>query len=289
MTEFCFRRITVVGLGLIGGSWALALKKRGFQGTITGCDAPEVLDRAVAAGAIDASAEDVFDAVRDADLVLLAAPVGGILSLLMQIQHAVLPHALVTDVGSTKRLICERARDAFAHSPLFLGGHPLAGKEVSGFENADAALLSGARYALTPLTPDHLDDPRVQGFSKLLEYIGAKPFVCDAASHDRAMAYLSHLPQLMATSLGSLVGERRAEEFLPLELAGSGFRDVTRLAESPYAVWRDICLTNTENVQNALEALIEKLEALKLHLSDRELEREFGEANRLREQLRKLS
>jgi prephenate dehydrogenase len=282
-----FRRIAVAGLGLIGGSWGLALKKYGFEGRRVGCDQPEVAGRALAAGAVDESAEDLAAAVRGADLVILATPVGAILELLPRLKAAVSPQALITDVGSTKRLICKRAREALGDEPLFLGGHPLAGKERSGFENADAGLFENTRYALTPLTPDHLADERVKAFSGLLEALGARPFVTDPTSHDRAVAFLSHLPQLMSSGLASLIAEQSAEDFLPLELAASGFRDVTRLAESPYSLWRDICLTNVENIRLAVELLIEKLEAMKLHLSDRELEREFKQAAKLREKLRK--
>ena len=287
MTVF-FHRISIIGLGLMGGSWGLALKKHGFSGTLVGCDRPEVLRRALAARAVDEGAEDPEEAARNADLVILAAPVGAILDLMPPLKGVLSPRALVTDVGSTKRLICERAREAFGDEPLFLGGHPLAGKELSGFESADASLFDNARYALTPLSPDHLADERVKAFSALVEAVGGRPFLSDASHHDRAVAYLSHLPQLLSTGLSSLIAEQSSEDFLPLELAGAGFRDVTRLAESPYAVWRDICLTNIENIQAALELLIEKLEAVKLHLSDRELEREFKQALKLRERLRKL-
>ena len=133
-------------------------------------------------------------------------------------------------------------------------------RSAPGIENADAAFFESARYVLTPSSPDHLEDGRVQAFSALLESIGARPFVADARSHDRAVAFLSHLPQLLSTGLASLIAEQGAEDFLPTEMAASGFRDVTRLADSPYEVWRDICLTNIENIQSALEALIDKLE-----------------------------
>ena len=280
--------MAIVGVGLVGGSWGLALKKHGFPGSRVGCDRPEVLKCAVAVGAIDEAAEEVAAAVRDADLVILATPVGAILDVLPQLKANVKPSALVTDVGSTKRLICRRGAEVFDGRTLFLGGHPLAGKESSGLESADAALFENARYVLTPLTPDHLADERVKAFTDLLKSLGAQPFVTDPASHDRAMAFLSHLPQLVSTGLASLIAEQGAEDFLPAELAASGFRDVTRLAESPYTVWRDICLTNIENIQSALEALIEKLESMKLHLSDRDLEREFKQALKLREKLREL-
>lgn len=281
-----FRRVAIIGLGLVGGSWGLALKKHGFAGRRAGCDRLEVLNRALAVGAVDEGAVEPAAAARDADLVILATPVGVILDLLPQLKGSVSPRALVTDVGSTKRLICQRAREVFGDAPLFLGGHPLAGKERSGLENADAALLEHARYVLTPLSPDDLGDERVKAFCSLVEALGARPFVTEAAAHDRAIAFLSHLPQLVSSGVASLVAEQSAEDFLPLDLAASGFRDITRLAESPYSLWRDICLTNIENIQAALDALIEKLEAMKLHLSDRELEREFKQAARLRERLR---
>jgi prephenate dehydrogenase len=281
-----FHRISIIGLGLIGGSWGLALKERGVKARRLGCDKPEVLARALAAGAVDEGSTDPLAAARDADLIILATPVGVILDLLPQFKAAAAPRALITDVGSTKRLICQRAREAFGDEPLFLGGHPLAGKERSGLENASAALFEGARYVLTPLLPDHLADERIKAFSALVEQLGARPFVTEASTHDRAVAFLSHLPQLVSTGLASMTAEQGTEDFLPLELAASGFRDATRLAESPYNLWRDICLTNIENIQSALESLIEKLEAMKLHLSDRELERDFRQARKLREQLR---
>ena len=284
--ESYFHRISIIGLGLMGGSWGLALRSHGFPGVRIGSDRPEVLPRALAAGAIDEARESVADAASDADLVILATGVGGILDLLPQLSRAVSPRALVTDVGSTKRLICQRAREVFGKEPMFLGGHPLAGKERSGIENAEGSLFENATYGLTPLSPDHLSDERVQAFFDLVQGVGARPFVTDPTAHDRAVAYLSHLPQLLSSGLASLIAEQSAEEFFPMELAASGFRDLTRLAESPYALWRDICLTNIENIQTALESLIQKLESMKVHLSDRELERDFKQALKLRERLR---
>jgi prephenate dehydrogenase len=164
----------------------------------------------------------------------------------------------------------------------------MSGKERSGLENAEAELLAGARYILTPLAPEHLDDPRVKAFRELLKSLEARPIISDAETHDRSAAYLSHLPQLLSSGLGSLVEEETTGEYLPLEMAAAGFRDMTRLAESPYSVWRDICLTNRENIRAALDAFIQKLEVIKLHLSDRELEGEFEKALQLRQKLRDL-
>jgi len=282
-----FKRIAILGLGLLGGSWGLALKKHGFSGRVVGyARRAETVDRALAAEVIDEGFGDLAAAVRDADLVVLATPVGVILDQLPRLRPHVSPRALVTDVGSTKRVICDRAAELYAGEPLFLGGHPMAGKERSGLENADARLFENARYVLTPLRPEHLMDDRVKAFRALVEAFGARPIVTDAAAHDLAVAFLSHLPQLVSSGLASAIEEKHAAEALALELAATGFRSVTRLADSPYSVWRDICLTNSENIRAALDSLIQKLEAMKLHLSDRELERVFKQAQKLRARLR---
>jgi len=284
-----FHKVAIVGLGLIGGSWGLALKKYGLAVRRIGYGRALTVGRALAADAVDEGTGDFCKAIQDADLVILAAPVGAILDCIPRLKEAASSDALVTDVGSTKRLICERARQSLGDAPLFLGGHPLAGKERSGVENAEATLFSNARYVLTPLEDRHLEDTRIQAFVSLVRAIGARPHIMDPARHDRALAFLSHLPQLLSSALASLIAEESLEAQFPVELAASGFRDVTRLAESPYSVWRDICLTNLDNIQQALEALVEKLEFIKQHLSNHELEREFQQASRLRERLREVS
>ena len=281
-----FERISIIGLGRIGGSWALALKKLGYAAHRVGYDRLEVLHRAIESGAIHEGAKSVDEALRDADLVILATPVGKILELLTQVRASAPLHALITDVGSTKRLILERAKKELAGGPLFLGGHPLAGKEHSGFEYADGALFKNACYALIPSSAEIMDDDRAKAFVRLVESIEARPYVTDAASHDLAVAYLSHMPQLVSSGLASMVAENVGPGRLPLELAGSGFRDLTRLAESPYSLWRDICLTNLDNIQSALDAMMQKLDRMKTHLSSRELENEFKQAIKLREKLR---
>jgi prephenate dehydrogenase len=282
--------VAIVGLGLLGGSWGLALKKTGFTGRILGyARRAETRAQALREGAVDEEFAEVSEAVRGADLVILATPVAVILDHLARLEPHLSPRALITDVGSTKRRISERAAELYTRGPLFLGGHPMAGKERSGLENADARLFENARYVLTPAKPEHLGDERVQAFRALVEAIGARPITSDPATHDLAVAYLSHLPQLLSSGLASLVEEKHTGDDLSLELAATGFRDVTRLADSPYSVWRDICLTNTENIQMALDALIQKLESIRMHLGDRELEREFLAAHRLRDRLRERS
>jgi prephenate dehydrogenase len=282
--------VAIVGLGLLGGSLGLALKKAGFSGRIAGyARREETRRRALSLGAVDEVYPDLNEALKGADLVILATPVAVILDTLPRLKPHLSPQALVTDVGSTKKRICALAAEFFSDGPLFLGGHPMAGKERSGLENSDARLFENARYVLTPLKPQDLDDPRVKAFRDLITLIGARPLISDPATHDLAVAYLSHLPQLLSTGLASLIDEKQAADELMLEVAASGFRDVTRLADSPYSVWRDICLTNTENIQLALDALIQKLESLKLHLADRGLEGEFLAAHQLRDKLREIN
>ena len=290
ISEPLFRRVAIVGLGLLGGSWGLALKKAGFRGHIVGyARRAETREEALSKGAVDEGFADVTEGVHGADLVILATPVTVILDHLRRLEPHLAPRALLTDVGSTKRRICARAAELYTQGPLFLGGHPMAGKERSGLENADPRLFENARYVLTPLQPEHLNDGRVQAFRALVTAIGARPLTSDPAAHDLAVAYLSHLPQLLSSGLASLIEEKHTAGDLSLELAATGFRDMTRLAESPYSVWRDICLTNLENIQMALEALTQKLESMEFHLGDRELEREFEQAARLRDKLREIS
>ncbi|MDE3179590.1 MAG: prephenate dehydrogenase/arogenate dehydrogenase family protein [Acidobacteriota bacterium] len=280
-----FKRVAIIGAGLIGGSWGLALKKAGFRGVRAGCDRKDVLERALRAGAIDEGEEDLRRAVAGAGLVILAAPVGEILRILPELKKA-LPHsALVTDVGSTKTVICRAARENFGGNPLFLGGHPLAGKEKSGIAHASPEIFDGAAYILTPDPPGAMSDRRVAAFCALVKAIGGRPVQLDAEAHDKIMASLSHLPQLVSTALASLTEENHA---LPVDLAASGFRDVTRLASSPYGIWRDICLSNEQNIRIALDSLIAKLESVRDRLSDSELKREFVQAQRLRRRLEKL-
>ena len=283
-----FTRTAIVGTGLIGGSWGLALRASGFGGHVIGCDRPQVLKRALELGAIDEGQPDLSEAVLNSDLVILAAPVGVILEQLPRIKAAASPRALVTDTGSTKRVVLERGREMFVGEPLFLGGHPLAGKEISGIEHATATLFRGSRYVLTPIEPGQLEDQRVKAFQSLVENVGARPFVTDAQSHDRAAAFVSHLPQLLSSGLASVISEEDRRAAIPLELAAAGFRDMTRLAESSYSVWRDVCLTNGDNLKSALESLIRKLEGMKQHLDDEVLKQDFDEASRLRERWKQV-
>ncbi len=270
------QRVAVLGCGLIGGSFSLGLKARGFTGTIVGWDREEVLARAGERGAIDRGAANLEDAVADADLIYLATPVTLILELLPAVGRAAKSGALVTDAGSTKARIERVAQEALPAGVLFLGGHPLAGREVAGIENADSELFVGARYVVVRDTANR--GGAEEEFLGWVRKLGAEPVEMDAETHDWAMALVSHLPQLASTALASAAWDETDEDGLPLRLAASGFQDMTRLAASPYKLWRDICLTNAGNLGRALDRLIQTLERMRTHLRSKELVEEFEKA-----------
>lgn len=274
-----FRRVAVIGTGLIGGSFALALRSH-FPGVfVVGYDRPEVLQRAVTCGAISESAADVQTALRGADLVYLALPIVPALEALPEIGKYAENGALVTDACSTKAVICRTAREHFHRGAQFLGGHPMAGKEQSGIEQADAELFRRAPYALIG-TPESADTP-AKAFAELVVAIGAQPVWCDAETHDWAVGIISHLPQLVSLALARVVQDETDETGLPLSLAGQGLHDLLRLAGSPYTVWRDILLTNTENVARSLDRLAQAVDYLRTRLASKELQQEFQAANEL--------
>jgi prephenate dehydrogenase len=291
-----FHRITVLGTGLIGGSFALTVRTA-FPGvSIAGWDQPDVLKRARAMGAINDAQPDLAAALAHADLVFIALPVGLTIERLPEIARLAPSTALVTDAASTKRLVCDAATKCFSGGALFLGGHPMAGQERSGIDAASADLFRGAKYALIGESVQDSDgpviavpkDPRVEKFLALLAAIGAHPLWMDAATHDRAAAVVSHLPQLLAVALAGVVHQQTDETGLPVTLAGRGLRDALRLAGSPYAVWRDIVLTNSENIEVGLERLIHQIEHLRSHLRRRELADDFAAANEVYRVLRDL-
>ncbi len=283
------RRVAVLGTGLVGGSFALAVRKRLPDAHITGWDKEDVLQQAQAAGAIHEGSAELSRAVRGADLVYVALPIGLTIELLPEIARHAEPDALVTDAGSTKSSICRAATGAFKGSARFLGGHPMAGREVASIAHADAELFHGAKYALIGEAGDGSQaDPRVQDFVALLESLGAQPVWLDAETHDWAAAIVSHLPQMVAVALAGVVREETDETGLPVTLAGPGLREMLRLAGSPYSMWRDIDLTNTDNIARALDRVAQAIEHLRARLTSRELEDEFAAANELYKILRGL-
>jgi prephenate dehydrogenase len=280
-----FRRVAIIGTGLIGGSFAMALRRQFPEIGLVGFSQSGSAARAVARGAIDEAAADLASAVRGADLVYVALPIGATIEALGTIAKNAEQQALVTDAGSTKAAICQAARDQFRGDALFLGGHPMAGKEQSGIDQADPELFSGAPYVLMSI--EAAADWRVKQFEEVVRRIGARPVWCDPDTHDWAVGIVSHLPQLVAVALAAVVDDETDETGLPLSLAGTGLQDTLRLAGSPYGVWRDILLTNSDNLSRALDRLAQSVEHLRTNLTERALEQEFRQANQLYSRLRK--
>ncbi len=284
-----FKRAAILGTGLIGGSFGLALKKAFPAVRIAGWDKETVIREAQARGAIhEPFFGDLAAALAGADLVYVSLPISVTLDVLPEIARCAAPGALVTDACSTKVRICRLAADCFKSGASFLGGHPMTGKEISGIAHADAEIFRGARYAIISVEASIGKDPRAAAFAALVKAIGAEPVWLDAETHDWAVAIVSHLPQLLSVALAGVVQEETDETGLPVSLAGPGLRDLLRLAGSPYAMWRDVALTNTENISRALDRLGRAIEDLRSRLTSRELETEFDTANELYKILHKM-
>ena len=277
------RYVTIIGLGLMGGSLAMALRRHFPHIHLTAIDRNEVLQAALTQDIIDRGFEHPSDeALKQADLVVLATPVQTIPPLLETIAPHLQPGTRVTDVGSVKAPIVEHAQRVLPPDVHFLGGHPMTGKEQGGFQHADPLLYENALYILTPtrrLTPEW--EPVFQ----LLEGIGARLFLIDPQTHDRLAAKISHTPQLTAIALVRLL---RDLEPAYLQLGAGGFRDMTRIASSPFTPWKDILQMNRKAILDALTSLIEELDTYRQAVAEErweEIEQAFTEAAALRNQV----
>ena len=286
------RQITIFGTGLIGGSLALALKKRGFAGRIVGCDRPLVMARAKREGVIDLGIMEPRQAVQGSDVVVLATPVGAIIDLIEQVGPVMPEGALLTDTGSTKAEVVARAAQVFGTDAArrFLPGHPMAGKESGGLEQATAELFEGAVWLFTgrenPFNAEGAEERKGNPDSEVareyvswIEKIGARVLWLDAERHDRLCAWVSHLPQMIATALAASLGEEFGDDGELQAIGGRALREMTRIASSPYSMWRDIALTNSGNIEEALLRLEQKLAHIRENLKTRGLEEEFDRAH----------
>lgn len=284
------QKIVIIGTGLIGASVGLALRQAGFTGEIAGFDASaSELAVALESGALSAilhSRADVLTVAASADVIVLAAPVLAILDWMHQLAPVLKPYQLVTDVGSTKLQITHAAAKLF-NSPTtarFLPGHPMAGKESGGAAIADAELFRDAMWLFTAASAE--PTPIEAEWRGWVAKFGARTLDMDAAHHDELCAWVSHLPQMLSTALAALLedtfGKDEAGRAEIAAIGGRALRETTRLGASPYNMWRDVALTNTEPVAATLLALEQRLQHIRENLKTPELRDEFVLANKFR-------
>lgn len=278
MSEPLWERVTIVGCGLIGASFALALRRARLCERVAGWDSSSaVLDQAVRRGVIDEVDHALGEGgVSSSDLIYLATPVGEIMRFLCERASQAKPGAIITDAGSTKREVCRAALGFVPHDRQFVGGHPVAGHHLGGLAHARADLFEGASYVLIN-EEDEAARRALDVLTEAVERVGARARLLTADEHDRAMALVSHAPQLLASALASIVREQEDSAELR-SLAGAGYRDMTRLAASPWPVWRDILATNSLEVADALDALVARLSAAGAELREY-AQRGAGELN----------
>ncbi len=285
-----FQQITIVGTGLMGGSLAMAAKNHGLAGRVVGCDRAEVLERAQKAGAIDSGTTDPAQACAGSQVVVLATPVGAILDFLERIAPHLPADVLITDVGSTKKEAVERARASFGRDAgkRYLPGHPMAGKERSGIEHADPELFVGAVWLFTPVAIGNASCTagvpeggwRGTRWVSLVEKLGAKTMFMDVERHDRLCAWISHLPQMIATAFASTLEDHVGDDAEIKAIGGRALRELTRIAASPYSMWRDIAMTNTANIEEAMLRMEQKMAQIRENLKTSVLREEFERGNK---------
>ena len=276
-----FPKVGIVGLGLIGGSIALASRAAWPTSLVIGVDNKDVLEEAMRRHAIDVAADDLI-VLAEVDLVVLAAPAKQNIALLADLDANVRQTAVVTDTSGTKRAVVDAAR-GLPPRFTFVGGHPLGGAARGGLQHARADLFAGRPWLLTP--DSDRTGAAVEKLSAFARGLGSEPHILLPAAHDRLLAFLSHLPQLTASALMQVVGDAVGEP--GLALAGRGLVDTTRLASSPAEIWRDIASTNADEIGPALDALIRVLQSLRRDLpSGESLDEVFAAANKWREHLK---
>lgn len=270
--------MAVFGVGLIGGSLAAACKRGRLVERVLGISRASTLSKALELGVIDEGFErqSAAEALARADLVVLGGPVRVIIDQLGSIGPLLKPGAVVTDVGSTKRAIVKAALEGLPDSVHFVGGHPMAGAETTGVESADPFLFQNAVYVICPPSKKHRK--HVDKFSSLAQALGARVLITTPENHDRIAATISHLPQLVAVSMMNLAAQCNEEDEDTLKLAAGGFRDITRIASSPFGMWSDILATNSDEIRERIDSMISRLESLKEVVGTPEMASRFERA-----------
>lgn len=284
-SDFSFNKISIIGVGLIGGSLGLALKEKNPNFKIVGIDKQEIIEKAILRGAIDEGTVNLEKGIKEADIVIIATPVKTILDLLPKINPFLKKGCLVTDTGSTKGQIVERANQVLSKDVFFVGGHPMAGSEKCGIEEANPHLFHNKTYILTPTEKSNLI--AIDKIFSLIKIIDANRLILDPLEHDRIVGAVSHLPQIIAVSLINTTGEMalRRNNNNYFKAIGEGFKNMTRIASSPYKIWEDIYETNQENILEMIQEFRNYLGAIedKLKNDPNSLKKEFQKAKRLKE------
>jgi len=285
--DFSFNKITIIGVGLIGGSFGFALKEKKPNFKIVGIDKKEIIEKAIARGAIDEGTVNLKEGIKEADIVIIATPVKTIINILTQINPFLKRGCLVTDTGSTKGQIVERADKVLSKDIFFIGGHPMAGSEEYGIESANPHLFQDRTYILTPTKKSNLI--AIEKIFSLIKMIGANRLILNPLEHDRIVGAVSHLPQVIAVSLINMVSEliQKENNNNYFKAVGEGFKDMTRIASSPYKVWEDICYTNKEIILEMIQEFRNYLGVIedKLKNDPSSLKEEFQKASKLRENI----
>jgi prephenate dehydrogenase len=288
--ESDFKKITIIGVGLIGGSFGLALKENKPNFKIAGIDKQKIIEKAIARGAIDEGTVNLEEGIKEADIVIIATPVKTILNILTQIDPFLKRGCLVTDTGSTKGQIVERANKVLSKDVFFIGGHPMAGSEKCGIEEADSHLFQDRTYILTPTKKSNLI--AIEKIFSLIKMIDANRLILDPLEHDKIVGAVSHLPQIIAVSLINTIGELAllGNNNNYFKAIGEGFKDMTRIASSPYKIWEDICETNQENILEMIQKFRNYLGVIedKLKNNPSSLKEEFQKASKLRESIQDI-
>ncbi|MEW5894378.1 MAG: prephenate dehydrogenase/arogenate dehydrogenase family protein [Candidatus Omnitrophota bacterium] len=259
--QFLFKKVAIIGVGLIGGSLGKALKKHKMVKEICGVSRrKEALIEGVKDQAIDYGTQDIQKAVVNADLVVLATPVNVLASMFESIAPFVRRGCIVTDVGSTKVSIVNTAHEALQTPSMFVGSHPLAGSEKRGVEYASAELFEGSTCIMTPVAETHR--AAVDRVRRMWTGIGAQVKIMSPGEHDEILAYISHLPHIIAYNLISSIPENH------LALAAQGLKDTTRVASSSPEVWSEICLANSRNIIKVLDEFVGNLSLLRKAVSE---------------------
>jgi prephenate dehydrogenase len=265
--------IAIIGLGVIGGSLGLAIKQTNTHAVITGFARQKRVDEALNRGAIDYGSVSISAAVHDADIVFICTPVYTIVSLMPEIERSIKPNALITDVGSTKVEISAAAKNIFHSNGVFVGGHPMAGSEGKGIDFADPLMFQNATYVLCV---EKGGRRKASSLINLLHSIGARVLFLSAKEHDAVAAAISHLPQLIAIAMMNLAGKKNKSNPAFLQLAAGGFRDITRIASSPYDMWKDILASNSKEIRSIIREFSQTLNLFEKYLRNPKTQRHFA-------------